>query len=122
MAGELKVGRILPLVVGLACCAFCYCTLSSRQDTRRVLVLVLDTGMVVVWLVPAEPARHVNVVRGKLSDVLRDVPTLRLNFGVFVLHAVLLAMWGLMIIFFASKGAIRDFQPGELKVLFVVGV
>ena len=56
-------------------------------------VLVLTGVAVVIWAVPAEPARHVNVVRGKLSDVLRDVPTLRLNFGVFVLHAVLLAMW-----------------------------
>ena len=56
-------------------------------------VLALTGVAVVIWAVPAEPARHVNVVRGKLSDVLRDVPTLRLNFGVFVLHAVLLAMW-----------------------------
>ena len=56
-------------------------------------VLALTGVAVVIWAVPAEPARHVNVLRGKLSDVLRDVPTLRLNFGVFVLHAVLLAMW-----------------------------
>ncbi len=56
-------------------------------------VLALTGVAVVLWLVPPEPARQVNVARGKLSDVLKDVPTLRLNFGVFVLHGVLLAMW-----------------------------
>ncbi len=56
-------------------------------------VLALTGIVVVIWLVPPEPARQVHVARGKLSDVLKDVPTLRLNFGVFVLHGVLLAMW-----------------------------
>jgi MFS family permease len=56
-------------------------------------VLALTGILVVIWLVPPEPARQVHVARGKLSDVLKDVPTLRLNFGVFVLHGVLLAMW-----------------------------
>ena len=56
-------------------------------------VMALTGILVVIWLVPPEPARQVHVARGKLSDVLRDVPTLRLNFGVFVLHGVLLAMW-----------------------------
>lgn len=56
-------------------------------------VLALTGVAVVLWLVPPEPARQVNVARGKLSDVLKDMPTLRLNFGVFVLHGVLLAMW-----------------------------
>ncbi len=56
-------------------------------------VLALTGIVVVIWLVPPEPERQVHVARGKLSDVLKDVPTLRLNFGVFVLHGVLLAMW-----------------------------
>ena len=56
-------------------------------------LLALTGIVVVIWLVPPEPARLVHVARGKLSDVLKDVPTLRLNFGVFVLHGVLLAMW-----------------------------
>ena len=56
-------------------------------------VLALAGVAVTVWLVPAEPARQANAPRGRLIDVLRHVPTLRLNFGVFVLHGVLLAMW-----------------------------
>lgn len=55
--------------------------------------LALVGVAVVVWRVPAEPARHDSGPRGRLVDVLRHVPTLRLNFGVFVLHGVLLAMW-----------------------------
>ncbi|MFM8610935.1 MAG: MFS transporter [Burkholderiaceae bacterium] len=55
--------------------------------------LALTGVAVVLWLVPPEPARHQDAPRGRLTDVLRHVPTLRLNFGVFVLHGVLLAMW-----------------------------
>jgi MFS family permease len=55
--------------------------------------LALAGVAVVVWLVPPESERHVAPARGSLAEVLRHVPTLRLNFGVFVMHGVLLAMW-----------------------------
>ena len=42
---------------------------------------------------PPEPAQHKNVPRGRLSEVLRHGPLLRLDIGVFVLHAVQVAMW-----------------------------
>ncbi|MFT7116329.1 MAG: MFS family permease, partial [Rhodoferax sp.] len=52
------------------------------------------TGIAVVILwVPPEPRQHKNLPRGQLSEVLRLPSLLRLNFGVFVLHAVQLAMW-----------------------------
>ncbi len=47
----------------------------------------------VVWWVPAEPQQHKNLPRGKLRDVLGSVALMRLNLGVFILHAVQLAMW-----------------------------
>ena len=47
----------------------------------------------VIWVVPPEPREHQNQPRGRLADVLRHAGLLRLNFGVFVLHAVQLAMW-----------------------------
>lgn len=56
-------------------------------------VLALIGVAVVAGVVPPETARPRSVARGSLMDVLRHVPTLRLNFGVFVLHALLLAMW-----------------------------
>jgi MFS family permease len=56
-------------------------------------VLALCGIAVVTWLTPPEPTTHRVVQRGALREVLADVPTLRLHFGVFVLHAVLLAMW-----------------------------
>jgi MFS family permease len=55
--------------------------------------LALAGIAVVVWGVPPEPGQHKAVVRGSLAAVLRHGPTMRLNFGVFVLHALLLAMW-----------------------------
>ena len=55
--------------------------------------LALGGIAVVIWWVPAEPQEHKNLPRGRLSEVLRLPALLRLNFGVFVLHAVQLAMW-----------------------------
>ena len=48
---------------------------------------------VVIWWVPPEPLQHKKLPRGQLMEVLRLPALLRLNFGVFVLHAVQLAMW-----------------------------
>jgi MFS family permease len=55
--------------------------------------LALAGVAVVVWGVPPEPLKHKNLSRGKLSEVLKHPALLRLNFGVFILHAVQLAMW-----------------------------
>ena len=54
--------------------------------------LTLAGMAVVVWWVPQEPARK-DARRGGLADVLRDAALLRLDVGVFMLHAVQLAMW-----------------------------
>ncbi|MEW6466638.1 MAG: MFS transporter [Pseudomonadota bacterium] len=56
------------------------------------VLAVIGIG-VIVWGVPAEPAQHRHESRGRLGEVLRHVALLRLNFGVFVLHAVQIAMW-----------------------------
>ena len=51
-------------------------------------------GVLVVWrAVPAEPAKHVHQERFGVREVFRHPGLRRLNFGVFVLHAVQLAMW-----------------------------
>jgi predicted MFS family arabinose efflux permease len=52
------------------------------------------TGMAVVaWVVPPEPVQHVAQSRGGLREVLADAELLRVDLGVFVLHAVQIAMW-----------------------------
>ncbi len=52
------------------------------------------TGMAVVaWVVPPEPTVHRDAGRHGLREVLRHPGLLRLDLGVFVLHAVQLAMW-----------------------------
>ena len=52
---------------------------------------------VVLWVAPPEPRVHrpsdMQQVRGGLGEALRHAGLLRLNLGVFVLHAVQLAMW-----------------------------
>lgn len=55
--------------------------------------LALGGIAVVLWWVPPEPLDHVNRPRGRVAEVLKDTALLRLDFGVFVLHAVQLAMW-----------------------------
>jgi MFS family permease len=56
-------------------------------------LLALGGVAVVVWGVPPESAPPVAVAKGSLREVLMHIPSLRNNLGVFVLHAVLLAMW-----------------------------
>ncbi len=55
--------------------------------------LALGGIAVVLWWVPAESGVQVDQGRGGLLQVLRTPALLRLNFGVFVLHAVQLGMW-----------------------------
>lgn len=56
-------------------------------------VLALACIGVILWWTPPAPVQKANVPRGRLVDVLRHAPLLRLDVGVFVLHAVQLAMW-----------------------------
>ena len=65
-------------------------------------IFALTTGLallgiaVVIWWAPPEPVMQAPGARRPRTDwgvVLRDPALLRLNFGVFVLHAVQLAMW-----------------------------
>ena len=55
--------------------------------------LALAGMAVVLWWTPPEPIQHANAPRGSVLEVLKDPALLRLDFGVFVLHAVQLAMW-----------------------------
>ena len=55
--------------------------------------LALGCIAVLTWWTPPEPQQPRNVPRGRLADVLRHPGLLRLDLGVFVLHAVQLAMW-----------------------------
>jgi MFS family permease len=68
-----------------------YIGLGGLFDVTGVLALLCIA--VVAWWTPPEPVQHKNAPRGRLSDVLTHAGLLRLNFGVFVLHAVQLAMW-----------------------------
>ena len=47
----------------------------------------------VIWWVPPEPIKHADLRRGSVIEALKNTALLRLDFGVFVLHAVQLAMW-----------------------------
>jgi MFS family permease len=56
-------------------------------------LMALACIAVVAWWTPPEPLQHRNQPRGRLAEVLVHPGLLRLNIGVFVLHAVQLAMW-----------------------------
>jgi MFS family permease len=48
---------------------------------------------VIVWITPPAPRAHADAPRGSLRDVLKITELLRLDFGVFALHAAQFAMW-----------------------------
>ncbi len=56
-------------------------------------VLALVGVGVVIWGAPPAPEPVLGQGRGRLRDVLAHADLMRLNVGVFVLHAVQLAMW-----------------------------
>jgi len=89
-------------------------------------VLALLGVAVVIWWVPAEPQQHKNMERGGLLEVLRLPALLRLNFGVFVLHAVQLAMWMAVPAMLVQAGLARDhhwwvYLPAVLGSFVVMG-
>ena len=81
---------------------------------------------VVVWWVPPEPTVHVAVGRGGLRQVLTHPGLLRLDFGVFVLHAVQLSMWMALPAMMVEAGLDKDhhwtlYLPAVLASFFVMG-
>lgn len=81
---------------------------------------------VVIWWVPSEPRQHKNMPRGRLLEVLRLPALLRLNLGVFVLHAVQLAMWMAVPALLVQAGLSREhhwwvYLPAVLASFFVMG-
>ncbi len=89
-------------------------------------VLALGGVAVVLWWVPAEPAVHAQASRGGLRAVLRQPTLLRLNLGVFVLHAVQLAMWVALPTLLVQAGLAKEhhwwvYLPATLLSFVVMG-
>lgn len=88
--------------------------------------LALGGIAVVIWGAPAEPLQHKNLPRGRLSEVLGQAALLRLNFGVFVLHAVQLAMWVAIPVLLVQAGLSKEhhwwvYLPAVLASFLVMG-
>ena len=89
-------------------------------------LLALAGVAVVIWAVPAEPVLHKDAARGGLRQVLSNPALLRLNVGVFVLHAVQLAMWVAIPAFLVQAGLLKDdhwkiYLPAVLASFVVMG-
>lgn len=88
--------------------------------------LALAGVAVVLWWVPAEPSQHKNQPRGRLSEVLTHAGLLRLDAGVFILHAVQLAMWVAIPALLVRAGLPKDahwwiYLPAVLASFVVMG-
>ena len=85
------------------------------------------TGMAVVaWVVPPEPALPTVTGRGSLREVLRDAELLLVDLGVFVLHAVQIAMWMAVPALLVQAGLDTQhhwwvYLPAVLGSLLVIG-
>ena len=93
-------------------------------------VLAMGGIAVVVWWVPPEPPKSAlqrrNSAWADLGTVLRHPALLRLDFGVFVLHAVQLAMWVAVPALLVQAGLDKDhhwwvYLPAVLASFFVMG-
>ena len=89
--------------------------------------LALAGIAVVLWWVPAEPSKHKDTPRGSLAEVLRHPALLRLDVGVFILHAVQLAMWMAVPALLETAGLDKAkhwqvYLPAVLGSFFVMGM
>ena len=89
--------------------------------------LALAGVAVVLWWVPQEPLKHKDTPRGSLAEVVRHPALLRLDFGVFILHAVQLAMWVAVPAMLVQAGLANAqhwqvYLPAVLGSFFVMGM
>jgi MFS family permease len=89
-------------------------------------LLALACIAVVFWWTPPAPVEKANVPRGRLADVLKHAPLLRLDLGVLVLHAVQLAMWVAIPVLLVQAGLPKDrhwtvYLPTVLASFVVMG-
>ena len=89
-------------------------------------LLALAGMVIVLWVTPPEPAERPVVSRGSLASVLRNAALLRLNLGVFILHAVQLAMWMAVPAMLVQAGLPREhhwwvYLPAVLASFGVMG-
>lgn len=90
-------------------------------------VLALGGMAVVRWSVPDEPYTLALSGRSGLAEVVRDIGLMRLNFGVFILHAVQLAMWVAIPAMLVQAGLDKHdhwqiYLPAVLASFVVMGV
>lgn len=81
---------------------------------------------VVIWVVPPERAQAVHAPRGRFKYVVREPALLRLYLGVFVLHAVQLAMWMAIPALLVQAGLAKAehwqvYLPAVVLSFFVMG-
>jgi MFS family permease len=96
-------------------------------------LLALACIAVVVWWTPPAPLQKANPgsrggagSRGRLMDVLKHAPLLRLDVGVLVLHAVQLAMWVAVPVLLVQAGLPKDrhwtvYLPAVVASFVVMG-
>ncbi len=89
-------------------------------------VLALSCIAIILWWTPPAPVQRANAPRGRLVEVLKHAPLLRLDLGVFVLHAVQLAMWVAIPSMLVEAGLAKEehwvvYLPTVLASFFVMG-
>ena len=89
-------------------------------------LLALAGIAAVLWWVPPEPRIHASRARGSVLEVLKVPALMRLNVGVFVLHAVQLAMWVALPALLVSAGLEKSshwevYLPAVLASFVVMG-
>lgn len=89
--------------------------------------LALGCIAIVLWWTPPAPPPKPGAPRGRLAEVLNHGPLLRLDVGVFVLHAVQLAMWVAIPALLVEAGMPQDrhwavYLPTVVGSFFIMGV
>jgi MFS family permease len=120
----MSIGLMFALSLVLAPILVGYIGLAGLFVTTGVLALCAMT--VITWWTPTEPTAVKLIPRAPLAQVLKIPALLRLNFGVFALHAVQLSMWVSLPAMLVAAGLPKAehwhiYLPAVLASFFVMG-
>lgn len=76
--------------------------------------------LIAAWVVPAVPRTPTPIVQVRLRDVLTHGDLLRLNFGVFCLHFILMAIFMVAPVMLAERGAYQAAQLWQVYLPIIL--
>jgi predicted MFS family arabinose efflux permease len=120
----------LTFALSLVCAPPLYAAVGMEGLFGLTGILALAAIAVIIWVVPGAPPRIVHESPASTRSMLLDPQLLRLNFGIFALHMVQMAMFVVMPVLLVERAGLPLMMPpiivaerrSKMRLLFLVAV